>query len=80
MSLEKLEISKYSAIFVYFQAAVSALLPLLPVSVLYIFGKNKNEILRNIFRLISFEILLNSFFYDMPATQKLPHIQKKVVF
>ena len=42
----KLEISKYYVIFVYFQAAVSALLA---VSVLYI-EKNQNKVLRNISR------------------------------
>ena len=39
--ISKLEISKYYVIFVYFQAAVSALLPLLPVSVLYVEQKIK---------------------------------------
>ena len=57
MSLEKLfdeilklEISKYYVIFVYFQAAVSALLAVL---VSYI-EKNQNQILRNILRFQDF--------------------------
>ena len=53
--------------FVYFQAAVSALLA---VSVLYV-EKNQNEILRNISRFItlrSHQIRTNSSSYDMPTT------------
>ena len=57
--ISKLVISKYYVIFVYFQAAVSALLA---VSVLYV-EKNQNRILHNIPRFPS-----NSFSYDMPET------------
>ena len=49
MNISKLEISKYYIIFVYFQAAVSALLA---VSVLYV-EKNQNKILRNISRFLT---------------------------
>ena len=56
------EFSKYYVIFIYFQAAVSALLA---VSVLYI-EKKSQQILHNVLKI---QHISNSFFYDMPATQ-----------